>query len=229
MIDIQGIVDKDHSGNVILNEINLNITAKRVAVIGNNGSGKSRLLKIIGTINKPYAGDISYGFSDCILTLKQYKKLRKYMGYVFQNPDTQIIMPTVKDDLCYGLKHRYKNKQECEDVALSYLEQNQLAHLWQKLSHHLSGGEKQLIALAGVMMQNPELLILDEPTTLLDLRFCNKFMNNVNKFSGHIIMVTHDLDLITDFDHVIWIKQGKVFAQGKPTEIITGYKEDSLR
>ncbi len=95
------------------------------------------------------------------------------------------------------------------------------------MTHHLSGGEKQMIALMGVLVMHPEIIVLDEPTTLLDLKNKHNFLSVLNELPQQIVMVTHDLDLLRDFDRVLFFHEGGLYADGKPEEVIITYKEVS--
>lgn len=210
----------DRSGRPILKDINLTITEKRVGVVGANGSGKSTLIKLIKGLVKPTQGNIEVLGQD-LATLP--KKWHMQVGFIFQDPEHQIILPMVEDDLAFGLKNSGFNKEQIVEKTNQILQTYQLEHLRRQNSYHLSGGEKQLLALASVLVLEPNLVLFDEPTTLLDLRNKNRIRKIINNLSQSIVVVTHDLDLLTDFDRVIVLEKGKVVKDDLPAKALEYY------
>lgn len=221
MIDFQNINVK-FGNDLILENLNLNIRENRVAIIGSNGSGKSTLARLINGLVMPTSGEmIVYGDN----TKQNVKKIRKKIGFVFQNPDNQIVLPTVADDLAFGLKNLKFSKIEIKQKVDEVLKTYGLDELRDKSTYHLSGGQKQLLAIAGVMAMNPAHIIFDEPTTLLDMRnkiFIKKVIENI---TSPAIVITHDLDLIKNFDRVIVLEKGKIMADDTPASAINHYME----
>ncbi|MCG8492741.1 MAG: ATP-binding cassette domain-containing protein, partial [Sneathiellales bacterium] len=158
-------------------------------------------------------------------TVEEGREVRRRVGFVFQNPDNQIVYPTVLEDLGFGLKNLRLGKQETAAKIGKFLDQYDLTHLENRLTHQLSGGEKQMIALIGVLIMQPDHIVLDEPTTLLDLRNRNRLMATLRKLEQNIIMVTHDLDLLDDFDRVLCIHEGKVQFDGSPADVVPAYQD----
>lgn len=217
MIEIKD-VEFISSGNSILKSINLTIKEQRVGIVGANGSGKSTLGKLIKGLFKPSTGKIFFKGMDI-----HTNNIKNKIGYVFQDPDNQIIMPIVEEDIALGLRRLGLSKGEImskvKDILCSY----KLEKLIGKTTYHLSGGEKQLIAIAGVLAMEPEMIIFDEPTTLLDLRNRNRIQTIINKLSKPIILVTHDLNLLDDFDRVLILDNGEIIADHPPQEAIQFY------
>ena len=150
----------------ILQPLSLTLTEQRIGVIGANGSGKSSFLRLLNGLRLPSQGEV---WINQVNTKHQVQQVRRQVGFVFQNPEHQLVMPTVAEDLALGLEALHANETELQSCIDHWLKQYGLLHLKHSLIHPLSGGEKQLIALIGVLAMNPSVLVLDEPTALLDL------------------------------------------------------------
>lgn len=206
----------------VLKAITLDLEQKRIGIIGQNGSGKSTFARLLNGLQLPNSGEVNVdGFN----TKSEGRKVRARVGFVFQNPDNQIVYPTVCEDLAFGLKNIGYSKPEIADKISDALMEYGIEHLSDRLTHHLSGGEKQMVALVGVLIMRPNYVILDEPTTLLDLRNKRVLMDHVNDLSQRVVMVTHDLELLINFDRVICIHNGQVYADGSPDTVVSKYKQ----
>ncbi|WP_226549354.1 energy-coupling factor ABC transporter ATP-binding protein [Celeribacter naphthalenivorans] len=201
----------------ILSEITLELTESRIGVIGNNGSGKSTFLRLFNGLEKPTSGMVRFSDTE--------DDLRRHVGFMFQNPDNQIVYPLVEEDLAFGLKSRKLPKAEVAARIERVLSDLSLTHLKGRLTHQLSGGEKQMVALAGVLVTEPEMIVFDEPTTLLDLRNKMQFMRVLATLPQPAVVVSHDLDLLAGFDRVLHIAEGGIYADGPPEEVIPAYRK----
>ncbi|AJE46187.1 energy-coupling factor ABC transporter ATP-binding protein [Celeribacter indicus] len=199
----------------ILSEIDLTLPERRIGVIGSNGAGKSTFLRLFNGLETPTAGTVRFGDTD--------DDLRRHVGFVFQNPDNQIVFPIVEEDLAFGLRSRRLGKAEVADRIARVLAALEIAHLKDRFTHQLSGGEKQLVALAGVLVTEPDLVVFDEPTTLLDLANRTRFARVLDALPRPAVVVTHDLDLIGAFDRVLWIDGGRIVGDGPPGAVIPAY------
>jgi biotin transport system ATP-binding protein len=216
MITFSG-VSVQKSGRRILEGLNLHITERRVGIIGRNGSGKSTFARLFNGLEKPSSGRVTWDADP------DGGRLRSHVGFVFQNPENQIVYPIVQEDLEFGLKNLKLPKDEIACRIASVLERFDIAHLRDRFTHQLSGGERQLIALAGVLVMQPQMIVFDEPTTLLDLRNRNLVKNTVASLDEHVVMVTHDLDLIADFDRVLHFEDGRIVGDDLPAAVIPDY------
>jgi biotin transport system ATP-binding protein len=205
---------------IILENINLSINERRVGVVGANGSGKSTLVRLIKGLIYPTAGEITVLGTG--IKANQKKCFAK-VGFVFQDPDNQIILPIVEDDIAFGLKNQGLSKQQIKNKVEQVLARYDLEKFRRKTTYHLSGGQKQLLAIAGVLAMDPELVIFDEPTTLLDLRNKNLISRLIQDLHIPVVLVTHDLDLLNDFDRVIMLENGKVVMDGIPSKVLNFY------
>lgn len=216
-LSLQGVeVVKD--GRAILRGIDLTLTEPRIGIIGRNGSGKSTLARLLNGIEVPTAGTVSLGGQT------GRKALRRAVGFVFQNPDNQIVYPIVEEDLAFGLKNLGLHADEIRARIGAVLDRFGLGALRGRLTHQLSGGEKQLVALAGVLVMRPAIVVLDEPATLLDLWNRNRLMQVIAGLEERVIMVSHDLDMLAGFARVLLVEDGRIAADGPPAEVIARYR-----
>lgn len=207
---------------VVLDDINLTLSEQRIGVIGQNGGGKSTLTRLINGLGEPTAGTVTV---DGINPSEQGKKVREKVGFVFSDAENQIVMPNVRDDIAFSLRRFKLPKDERTARVDAALERFGLLEFAERSPHTLSGGQKQLLALAAVLVIDPVLIIADEPTTLLDLRNRDRIKREFAQLDQQLIVVTHDLEFLTDFDRVICIDDHKVAADGAPQEVIDFYRD----
>ena len=207
---------------VVLDDINLILSEQRIGVIGQNGGGKSTLTRLINGLGEPTAGTVTV---DGINPSEQGKKVREKVGFVFSDAENQIVMPNVRDDIAFSLRRFKLPKDERTARVDAALERFGLLEFAERSPHTLSGGQKQLLALAAVLVIDPVLIIADEPTTLLDLRNRDRIKREFAQLDQQLIVVTHDLEFLTDFDRVICIDDHKVAADGAPQEVIDFYRD----
>ncbi len=210
-------VTVEKNGALVLKNVNLRITERRVGVIGRNGSGKSTFARLFNGVEIPSSGTVTVHGCD------KRKELRRLVGFVFQNPDNQIVYPIVAEDLEFGLKNLDLPPTERQRRIDDILKRFDLAHLTQRLTHTLSGGEKQMIALAGVLVMQPRVIVFDEPTTLLDLWNRHKLIAMLDSLEQDIVVVSHDLDLLRGYDRVLHMEGGAIVDDGNPEVVIAGY------
>ncbi len=202
---------------------------ERVVILGGNGSGKTTLLyHILGLLSPNEGSVLVFGKNPA----KQYDAIRERIGVLLQNVDDQILSPTVRDDISFSPRNYGYKKDEIDARVNQVMRSLEIQHLDEKICHYLSGGEKRKVALAGALIMNPELLILDEPFEGLDSRSRSELvtlLNTYNRDGMTIIMSTHDLNLVTAFaDRVYVLATGRgVVTAGTPTEIFM--KVDELK
>ncbi len=206
----------------VLRDINLVLTEKRVGVIGNNGSGKSTLARLINGLVLPTTGRVDVDHLD---TRTHGLEVRKRVGFVFQNPDAQIVMPTVAEDAAFGPRAHGLSAAEAAAAAEKALAQFGLTSLKDRAAFTLSGGEKQALALAGVVATQPEWIVFDEPTTMLDRKRAKMAVSTIAGLAQNVIVVTHHVELLAGFDRVIVLDAGRVVCDDSPTNAIAHYVE----
>jgi len=206
-------------GTVALNGVNFCIHhGEAVAIVGANGAGKSTLLQHLNGYLTPMQGRVRIG--DFPLTKETLQDTRRTVGMVFQDPDDQLFMPTVYDDVAFGPLNLGLPRDEVEKRVEEALTEVGALHLKERPPYHLSGGEKRAVAIASVLSMAPDILVMDEPTTGLDPRGRRMLIEQLRSFHHTRIIATHDLDLVLDLcERTIVIREGKVTADG-PTEEI---------
>lgn len=206
----------------VLQNLSLDLQARTVAVIGENGSGKSTFARVLGGLINRTSGELSIMGID---PARRAAELRRRIAIVFSNPDAQIIMPTVAEDVAFSLRAERLPPAELTRRVGAAMEHFGLTELAQRPSHDLSGGQKQLLALCGAMVRNPELVIADEPTAYLDTRNARRVAEHLLADAGHrLVLVTHDLALAARCEQVALFADGALVGLGEPEEIISQYE-----
>ena len=206
----------------VLRDLTLRIAEHRVGVVGANGSGKSTFARLLNGLLIPDEGRVRV---DGIDSREDVKALRRRVGFVFQNPDNQIVFPVVHEDLAFGLRNLKLPKAEIPQRVDTVLARYRLGHLREQATHLLSGGEKQMLAIAAVLVMEPRYVVLDEPMTLLDLRNKRLVLETIRRLEQSVVLVTHDLDHLRGFDRVIVFDEGQVLADGAPDAALRRYVE----
>lgn len=219
MIEIRN-VSHAYDGAPVLKDITLELSERRIAIIGANGSGKTTLARMLNGLLIPQKGEV---FVDGISTRKDGAKVRGLVGYVFQNPEHQIVMPTVEEDLAFGLENMNLPKAEIAQRVDAMLAAHGLTGKRHSAAHLLSGGEQKLLTLLSVLIMEPGYIIFDEPMNSLDLAARRRLSKLIDHLDQAVITITHDFDLITHYDRAILIHQGTVLADGAPGEVIDCY------
>jgi cobalt/nickel transport system ATP-binding protein len=195
-----------------------------VAVVGANGAGKSTLLRHLNGYLSPAKGLVRIG--DFPLSKATLPDVRRTVGMVFQDPDDQLFMPTVFDDVAFGPLNLGLPPAEVEERVLAALAQVEAEHLRDRPPYKLSGGEKRAVAIASVLSMSPDILVMDEPTTGLDPRARRRLIELLRGFHHTKIIATHDLDLVLDLcERTIVLHEGRVVADGPTAEI---FSDDAL-
>jgi len=220
-ITFEGVSHSFDDRNVLLN-INLDLTERRIAIVGANGSGKSTLARMINGLVVPGTGTVRV---DGLDVARKGKDVRRRVGFVFTNPDNQIVMPTVQEDVAFTLRRRGLSAEQIAEKTAVALDRFGLTAHADHPAHRLSGGQKQLLALAAVLVSDPAVIVADEPTTLLDARNARRISELFMSLDQQVIMVTHHLEFIEDFDRVIVIDEGEVVADARPAEALSMYRD----
>ena len=205
---------------VVLNGVDLTLVEHRIGIVGANGSGKSTLARMINGLVTPTSGTVTL---DGLDTTAEGREVRRRVGFVFTDPDNQIVMPTVAEDVAFSLRRSGLSKQEIADRVASSLARFGLAGHADHPTHLLSGGQKQLLALAAVLITGPAVVVADEPTTLLDLRNARMVNDLLSGLDEQVVLVTHHLHLLDGFDRVVVIDAGRVVADGPPVDALPTY------
>jgi biotin transport system ATP-binding protein len=213
--------DSTPEPKVLLNAISLQLTERRIGVIGANGSGKSTVLRLVNGLVQPTAGKVTVDGKD---TVRDVRTVRRNVGFVFTDPLSQLVMPTGREDVELSLRRSVRNGKERRQAAEAALDRLGLLELADQSIYELSGGERQLMALAAVLAVNPSVLVLDEPSTLLDLRNRELLRRTLAGLDQQIIMSTHDLELALEMDRVLVIEKGEVVFDGGAAPAVDHYR-----
>lgn len=190
-----------------------------VGLVGGNGAGKSTLLLHLAGVLSPSHGSVRVG--DWPVIPKTLPQVRRSLGLVFQDPDDQLFMPTVEDDVAFGPANMGLPAEEVELRVVAALERVGALHLRRRPPHRLSGGEKRAVAIATVLAMSPDVLVMDEPSASLDPRARRLLITQLRAFEHTKIVATHDLDLVLDVcARTIVLSAGKVAADGPTVEVL---------
>lgn len=220
LIDVRDVTHGFDGGAPVLRDVTVRLTEQRVGVIGANGSGKSTFARMLNGLVVPEQGTVTL---DGLDTARQGKEVRRRVGFCFTDPDAQIVMPTVAEDVAFSLRRRGLTRTEVDARVEAALAAHGLAGRGDHPAHLLSGGQKQLLALAAVLVTEPDLLVMDEPTTLLDIRNARRVAEVVRGLPQQVVLVTHHLDLLADFDRVLVFDRSWLVHDGTPADAIAHY------
>ena len=221
MLEVRDLYFDYPDGHEAIKNISFTIhPGEAVGIIGANGAGKSTLLMLLMGVLFPKNGKVLVG--DVEVTKKTLPMIRQRMGMVFQDPDDQLFMTTVYDDVAFGPRNYQLSEQEVEQRVTMALESVGIPHLKDRAPFRLSGGEKRAAAIASVLSMEPDILIMDEPTSALDPKSRRRLISLLNSFEHTKIITSHDLDTIVETcRRTIVIKAGEIVADGKTMDILT--------
>ena len=211
-----------YGARVGVEQLSVRLQGRRLGVIGLNGSGKTTFARLINGLTLPSEGRVVV---DGIDTAEQPDEARRQTGFVFQNPQNQLIMPVVVDDVIFGLRARGLGASQARAIAEATLSRFGIAALAGRRVHELSGGELQLAAMASVCALGPRILVLDEPTNQLDLRNRRLMSEAIDGMREDAIIVTHDLDLAARLPRLLLFHEGRIVADGVSTDTIATYRK----
>ncbi|WP_255770185.1 energy-coupling factor ABC transporter ATP-binding protein [Pseudarthrobacter sulfonivorans] len=220
-VSVAVAVDTGPAPKTLLADVTLDLTERRIGVIGANGSGKSTLLRLLNGLVQPSSGAVTVDGAD---TVRAVRAVRRQVGFVFTDPLSQLVMPTGREDVELSLRRSVRNGTERRRLAEAALARFGLLGLADQSIYELSGGERQLMALAAVLAVDPSVLVLDEPSTLLDLRNRELLRRTLAGLGQQIIMSTHDLELALEMDRVLVVEAGRVVFDGGPAAAVDRYR-----
>jgi biotin transport system ATP-binding protein len=205
----------------VLADLDLHLTEARIGIVGANGSGKSTFARLLNGLVVPADGQV---LVDGLDTRTAVREVRRRVGFVFQDPDAQIVHPTVAEDAAYGLENQGVPAAERTERVAEVLARYGLAGHADHPAHLLSGGQKQLLAIAGVLVMRPARVVFDEPTTLLDLINARRIARVIDELEQQVVVVTHQLDLLDSFDRVLVVDGGRLVEDAAPRPAIAAYR-----
>jgi biotin transport system ATP-binding protein len=204
-------------GRPLFEDFSLSLGERRIGLVGDNGSGKSTLLRLAAGLLQPDRGEVRvFGHS--------VRDERPNTGFLFQNPDHQILFPTVGEEVAFGLIESGMDAPAANAKAAEILAGHGCAGWEKRAVHELSEGQKQLVCLIAVLADGPDVLLLDEPFASLDLPTRYDLRERMGSLTQNIIMASHDIDLLSEFDRIIWLEKGRVRGDGAPESVLAAYK-----
>ena len=229
IIETRNIAYHYPDGTEALKSVNFKAKeGKIIALLGPNGAGKSTLFLHFNGILQPSAGEVLINGRPINYDKKSLMDVRQKVGIVFQNPDDQLFAPTVMEDVAFGPMNLGLSKEEVEKRVNESLKRVGMAEFKKKAPHHLSGGQKKRVAIAGILAMRPEIMVLDEPTSGLDPKGASqilKILYELNKEGMTIIISTHDVDLVPLYAYQVYIiSKGKIIKEGNPQEVFGDVK-----
>jgi cobalt/nickel transport system ATP-binding protein len=206
-------------GKQALKNISFRIThGESVGIIGLNGAGKSTLLMHLNGVLFPTGGEVSIG--EVAVRKSTLQVIRQHVGFIFQNPDDQLFMSTVYDDVAFGPRNYKLPENEVEKRVLSALDTVGIAHLRNRPPYKLSEGEKRAAAIASILSMSPDILVMDEPSSSLDPSSRRRLIKLLHSFTHTRIIASHDLDMVLEIcERTIVIKNGEILADDATLKI----------
>lgn len=207
-------------GKQVINNLSFSTNVKRLGVIGRNGSGKSTLSRLLSGLIESSSGTLQVAG---INPFKDRKAALREIGLLFQNPEHQIIFPTVIEEVAFGLRQLGQNKKTAEQNALQVLSTFGKEH-WENVhTSALSQGQKHLVCLMAVVAMKPNLIILDEPFAGLDIPTKKQLQRYLDQFSGSLIHISHDPSDLNGYEQLLWLEGGEVAAIGNAEDVLPRY------
>ena len=220
MIEFDNVSFSYESNAPVIKDLSFKIKdGESVGLIGANGAGKSTIMKLLlGLVQ----GEGKILVDDIEVNKENLSKIRKKLGFVLQNSDNQMFMPTVYEDMMFGPLNYMVSREEADKRVNEVLDRLGLQHLKNKYNHKISGGEKRMAAIATVLAMEPEAVLMDEPTSALDPYNRRVVINTIKELSQTKIITSHDLDMIMDTcERVILISGGAIVADGRAEDILS--------
>lgn len=211
--------------STVFADLSLNLSQRRIGLVGDNGAGKSSLFRLIAGLEQPQRGKVTVHGTDA---RSERRDLPAKVGLMFQNPDDQIIFPTVAEELAFSLSARGTPRRQARQDALDFLQQRGLSAWAERAVGDLSQGQRQQVCLMALQINEPLTLLLDEPYASLDLLSQARLAARIRDSSHQIILSTHLLEHVRDFERVLWIEQGRIRADGPGQQVCDDYAADIL-
>ena len=213
-------VDYAPDGKPVLRDISLRTDARRIGIVGRNGSGKTTLARVMAGLVTPDRGKVEIAGVE---VARDRKAALGTVGILFQNPDHQIIFPTVEEEIAFGLTQMGQSKGEAADGTRQILERLGKAHWAKAAIHQLSQGQRQLVCLMSVLAMSPRVILLDEPFSGLDLPTARQLERIFDGLDVTLVQITHDPAALAGYDQVIWLDEGRIVEEGAAAPVLAAF------
>lgn len=213
-------------GRPVFAGLSLRLAERRIGLVGRNGSGKSTLLRLLAGLQAPDSGSVRVDGAD---VARDRRAALCSVGILFQNPDHQIIFPTVEEELAFGLEQLGQPRAEARVAVAALLAVQGLTGWLGRSTASLSQGQRQLLCLLAVLAMQPGLLLLDEPYTGLDLPTALRLQQRLAGLEQQVILATHQPETLAGFDRVIWLEAGQVAMDGAAGPVLAAYRAEMER
>ena len=214
------------AGRVILSGLTLALTEHRIGIVGRNGSGKTSILRLLSGLVPPSTGTVQVDGMD---PARDRKAMLKHLGILFQNPDHQIIFPTVAEELAFGLTQQGMPKDMAQDAVRALLARHGRSHWEGRIVTALSQGQRHFLCLLAVLAMAPHTILLDEPFAGLDLPTQTRLARELATLPQRLVLITHDPAALAGYDRVIWLEDGRVRADGAAVAILKDFSAEMAR
>jgi biotin transport system ATP-binding protein len=229
MTSSQGITLQNASvtlgGKAILSGLSLTLSEQRIGIIGRNGSGKTTLLRLLAGLIPPTTGSVSIDG----LNPTDRKAILPRLGILFQNPDHQILFPTVAEELGFGLRQQGQTEAQAQRAVTAMLAAESRSHWAKALTHTLSQGQRHYLCLLSILLMQPATILLDEPFAGLDLPTQSRLARRLSALPQRLITITHDPATVSACDRVLWLDQGRIRADGSPNTVLPAFTAEMTR
>jgi biotin transport system ATP-binding protein len=213
------------AGRVILSGIDLQLSERRIGIVGQNGSGKTTLLRLMAGLITPTKGRVTVGDADPA----DRRAMLSRIGILFQNPDHQVLFPTVEEELAFGLLQMGRSRVEAQTAVRLCLQAEGRAHWAGQSTQALSQGQRQYLCLMAILLMAPQTILLDEPFAALDLPTKAQLSRRFVTLPQRLITISHDPQAVAACERVIWIEAGRVAADGQPAEVLAAFGAEMQR
>ncbi len=219
-------VSLTRGGTEVLRGLDLTLRERRIGIVGRNGAGKSSLTGLLNGLLTPTAGSVSVMGRDAAANRAD---LPGVVGMVFQNPDHQIVFPTVIEEIAFSFEMTGVPRKDARTHAAAYLAKHDLSAWAERPVHSLSEGQKHWLCILAVLATAPKVLVLDEPFASLDLANRIGLSARLRTLTQMVILISHDLDALADFERILWLDAGAIRMDGPPAEVLAAYRADAER
>lgn len=214
------------AGHVILHGLTADLTERRIGILGRNGSGKTTLLRLLAGLVVPTEGRVTVNGID---PAKDRKAALNAIGILFQNPDHQIIFPTVEEELAFGLRQKGYAAPAARALALQALDAHGRSHWAAAPVSTLSQGQRHFLCLLSILIMGPDTILLDEPFSGLDLPTQTRLTRLLDTLPQRLVTITHDPAMVAGYDRVLWLDRGRIHRDGPASTVTAAFQAEMAR